>query len=104
MATFGNPNDQQPTEPQGGEQQQNELPPIHPAWNDALATVPESLREPIYNQIRESEKQSQSAIEKARQSAVPEEWVGLINEATEQGLTPDALADGFTFCPLATKK
>lgn len=83
------------TGPEGGAPIQQQETAIHPSWDKALAAVPESLRGPIYEQIRTSERESQSAIEKARENATPDEWRALVSEAAEVGLTPAELVDSY---------
>jgi hypothetical protein len=67
----------------------------HPVWGRAIEGIPEILREPLYETIRESEREAQAAIEKARNAGVPEEWRGLYEEAKGLGLSVDDLARAY---------
>lgn len=70
---------------------------INPVWERALANVPDIFRAPIIEQIRTSERESQSAIEKARSEAnallesVPDEWRSFIETSKGVNATPEDL-------------
>lgn len=80
------------TGPAADQQQEQK---VHPAWDQALAAIPEELRGPIYEQIRSTETESQKAIEKAREESTPEEWRALVNQASEAGIEVDELIDSY---------
>lgn len=67
----------------------------HPVWGNALAPIPDLLRGPIVETIRESERQAQTAIEAARANSTPAEWRQLIEEAKTAGVTPEQLVESY---------
>lgn len=69
--------------------------PMHPAWEKALAVVPDSLRGGIYEQIRTTERESQAAIERARTQSVPKEWQDFATGAQSNGIDPQQLIDSY---------
>jgi hypothetical protein len=81
------------TDQQAGQQQEWQP---HPSWNSTLEMFPDGpQREALLSQIRESDTNSQKAIETARSNAAPEDWRGLIDAASEAGLTPDELGQAY---------
>jgi hypothetical protein len=67
----------------------------HPVWSKAVEGIPEMLRGPLYETIRESERNAQAAIEKARGEGIGPEWRQLATEAAEMGVTVEELADAY---------
>lgn len=67
----------------------------HPVWGKAVEQVPEMLRGPIYEAIKTSEREAQSAIEKARGTDIPQDWRDLVAEAAELGVTVDQLSEAY---------
>lgn len=81
------------------QEQQNQQPAgtgVHSSWDGVLEMFPEGpQREALLSQIRESERNSSTAIQKAREAATPEEWQGIIEAAKESGTTPDEIAESY---------
>lgn len=67
----------------------------HPVWGKAVEAIPEVLRGPLYETIRQSEREAQIAIEKAHEERTPREWQELLAEAQQMGLTPEQLAEAY---------
>lgn len=63
----------------------------HPAWEQALATVADPLRAPIYKQIQETEREHQKALEQARTGSVEPAWRDFTALAKEAGVSPQDL-------------
>lgn len=81
---------------QGQPQEQEQDFTAHPVWSPVLEMFPDGAqRDALLAQIKESERNSSAAIQKARSEAAPEEWRGLIDEAKEVGLTPDELSQAY---------
>lgn len=69
--------------------------PIHPAWEQALAVVPESLRGGIYEQIRNTERENQKAIETARQNSIDPQWREFAEAAKQNSINPEQLVEAY---------
>lgn len=88
--------DIEPTEQQNQDQQQHTGTGVHSSWDGVLEMFPEGAqREALLAQIKESERNSSTAIQKARESATPEEWQGIIEAARESGVTPDEIGASY---------
>jgi hypothetical protein len=68
---------------------------VHPAWDQALANIPEAWQKPIRDQIAAQERESQRALEQARGASVPESWKGLFEEAQQAQLSPEDLVNAY---------
>lgn len=69
---------------------------VHSSWDGVLEMFPEGAqREALLAQIKESERNSSTAIQKAREAATPEEWRGIIDAANESGVTPDEIGASY---------
>lgn len=68
---------------------------VHPSWEKALEAIPDMLRGPVIEQVRTSERESQSAIEKARAEATPAEWRALAADAADNGITVEELVSNY---------
>lgn len=68
---------------------------VHPAWEKAMEAVPDVIRGPIVNQIRETEREHQKALETARQSSIEPTWAEFVNQAKSGNVAPDELIDSY---------
>jgi hypothetical protein len=68
---------------------------VHPSWERALEHIPEAWRAPIVSEFQNADREAQKAIEKARAEAAPAEWQNLLEQARQNGLTPDELIDAY---------
>jgi hypothetical protein len=73
----------------------SDAPAVHPAWERAVAHIPEAYRGPVYEGFREADREAQAAIEKARQQATPQDWAPLLEEAKKAGLSPQDLIEAY---------
>jgi hypothetical protein len=65
-------------------------------WEQALSVVPDQLRKGIYKQIRRSERESQSEIEKSRGQSVAGPWKDFADQAQRAGITdPEILVNAY---------
>lgn len=86
-----------PAAPVEPTQQQQVEQRIHPAWEAAMAAVPDLLRGPLVEQIRVSEREHQAAIEQARTGSVPPAWQQFVTEAQAAGATPEQIVDAYNY-------
>lgn len=87
--------DQQQNAP-APEQQQEQQWAAHPSWSGVLEMFPEGAqRDALLAQIRESDRNSQKAIEQARANQAPEEWRELIRLSQENEVAPEDLIESY---------
>lgn len=89
---------QQPSaDDQQNQDQQNQTGSgVHSSWDGVLEMFPEGAqRDALISQIRESERNASTAIQKASEAAAPEDWRELIDQAKQVGLTPEELSQSY---------
>lgn len=69
---------------------------LHPSWEETLdaAGIPDLMRKPLIEKIRNDERAVQQQIEAAR-GTVPPEWKSLLEEARQANVSPKQLVDGY---------
>lgn len=89
------PQNQDPQAPAPDQQQEQQW-AAHPSWSGVLDMFPEGAqRDALLAQIRESDRNSQKAIEQARANQTPEEWRELIKLSQENEVAPEDLIESY---------